>query len=755
MNNIAELINQMTLEEKAALCVGASLWTTKAFERLEVPAIYFSDGPHGVRRVPDEDYTGQKTFRATCFPTSSCLASTWNPELLYQMGEAMGEEAHALGSDVLLGPGINIKRIPLGGRNFEYFSEDPTLSGELAASLIQGIQSKGVGTTLKHFVANNQEYQRFSINVIVDERTLREIYLRGFEIAIKKAKPWSVMCAYNKVNGKYCSENPRFLVDILRNEWGYEGLIVSDWGAVHDRVNALNAGLDLEMPGPRDRRVKKVIEAIQSGKSNISTLDESIRHILEIVFKAQEAKGHETFDIERHHQLARRIASEGIVLLKNNDILPLKNQKRIAVIGHAAKTPYYQGGGSSHINPTRLDNPLEALQRLAEDKEFIYAHGYLQKGVFNQPLIDQAVKVAKSAEVALLFLALPPTKESEGYDRVDLDLTRHQVALIKAVAKVQPKLVVILNTGSPISMESWEKDAPAILQAWLMGQAGGGAVADVLLGNVNPSGKLTETFPKALEDTPAYINYPGDAGEVRYGEGIFVGYRYYDKKNLPVQYPFGFGLSYTSFEYSHPEVPDKFEDMDGITVSVDITNTGDVAGSETVQVYVHDKEAVLTRPIKELKGFTKIYLEPGETKRVSIDLDFRAFAFYHPKYHTWITESGEFEILIGASSQDIRHTLSTSMSSTLNLPCILDEESTIREWLEDPRGAAVLNPLFKIIHARFETMLEGDEGIGMDAYGVIIDMPLPIVLMFQKEMLSRPVDEIVDDLLRKVHAGNP
>jgi beta-glucosidase len=641
MKNIDDLIKALTLEEKAALCVGASAWTTVAVERLGIPAIFVSDGPHGVRRVLDENDITQKSLPATCFPTASCQASTWNVELMFTMGQALAEEAHALDVDVLLGPGVNIKRTPLCGRNFEYYSEDPFLSGELAASLINGIQSKGVGTSLKHFVANNQEYQRFTISAELDERTLREIYMRGFEIAIKKAKPWTVMCAYNKLNGEFCSEHHEILVDTLKTAWGFEGLVVSDWGAVRDRVKALKGGLDLEMPGPQARRVKAVVDAVQSGEVDEGDLDEAVRRILSVVFKAQEVQGNETFDEEAHHQLARKIAAEGLVLLKNGGILPLQGQQRIAVIGHAATTPYFQGGGSSHINPTRLDVPLTEIRNAAGQCEVLYAPGYSGEDIFDHNMIDEAAEIAGSADVALLFMALPASKESEGYDREDLNLTWQQIALIQAVTKVQPKTVLIINSGSAITMQPWVNDVSAILQAWMMGQGGAGAIADVLFGKVNPSGKLAETFPLALEDTPAFINFPGDAGKVHYGEGLYVGYRYYDIKKASVQFPFGFGLSYTTFEYSNPQVAESFDDVDGLEVSVDVTNTGQVAGQEIVQVYVHDQQASLSRPVKELKGFAKVALEPGQTKTVQIPLDFRSFAFYHPKHKSWITEDGD------------------------------------------------------------------------------------------------------------------
>ncbi len=755
MPDIPSLIARMTLEEKAALCTGASAWTTQAVDWLGVPEMVVSDGPHGVRRVPDEDSLGRKSLPATGFPTASSLASTWDVDLLYELGQALAEECIALKVDVLLGPGCNIKRSPLGGRNFEYYSEDPFLSGELAASFINGVQSKGVGTSLKHFAANNQEFQRFSISATVDERTLREIYLPAFETAVKKAQPWTVMCAYNKLNGIYCSEHRDLLVNILKDEWGFEGLVVSDWGAVHNRVASLGAGVDLEMPGPQDRRVKAVVEAVRSGELDEAVLNEAVRRILRIVFKAAETPKGGELDGDAHHALARRIAAEGMVLLKNNGILPLQNYKHMAVIGRSALVPHFQGGGSSHVNPTRVDIPCRELQKQAEGVEFTYSEGYPADDSFQQALIDEAVAAAQAADVALLFIALPAFKESEGYDRADLDLTAHQVALIKAVTRVQPRTVVILNTGSAVTMSEWLDDAAAVLEAWMMGQAGGGAIADVLWGKVNPSGKLAETFPIKLADTPAYINFPGENGEVRYGEGLFVGYRYYDAKKMPVLFPFGYGGSYTTFEYRSLRVSaTTFKDVDGLTVSVDVTNTGEMAGKETVQVYVRDHHARLVRPPKELKGFAKVYLQPGETKTITVHLDFRAFAYYHPGYKQWITEDGEFDILVGASSADIRCAETVTLQSTVDLPCILNRESTIRDWLDYPRGRPVFEPVFQDLKARMGAVFGGDdkdETTGMDMLDFMMDMPLLSLLQFQEHTLSIPADELVDEMLRQVH----
>jgi beta-glucosidase len=760
MKNIQSLISQMTLEEKAALCTGATPWSTTPVERLGIPELIVSDGPHGLRRVPDLNSMIIQSLPATCFPTASCLASTWDVELIHKMGGALAEECIALNVDVLLGPGANMKRSPLGGRNFEYFSEDPFLAGEMAVALIDGIQSKGVGTSLKHYAANNQEFQRFSISAEVDERTLREIYLPAFETAVKKAGPWTVMCSYNKVNGTFASEHHYLLTEILKKEWGFEGLVVSDWGAVRDRVAALRAGLDLEMPGPQERRVKAVVEAVRSGSLDEATLNEAVRRILTIVFKAKETVKNGTFDVDAHHELAHQIASEGMVLLKNNGLLPLTGQQHIAVIGRAAENAHFQGGGSSHINPTRVAVPFKELQAQARNAELTYAEGYPTDNSFRQDMIDQAVGLAQAADVAVLYIALPTFKESEGYDRQDLDLTDQQVALIKAVSKLQPNTVVVLNNGAPVAMNEWIDGVSAVLEGWLMGQAGGAAIADVLFGRINPSGKLAETFPIKLSDTPAHLNWPGGAGQVRYGEGLFIGYRYYDVKEIPVLFPFGHGLSYTTFAYSTATVSAKhFKDVEGVTMTVDVTNTGSLAGKETVQVYVHDQKSGLVRPEKELKGFAKVELQPGETKTVSIALDFRAFAYYHPEHKQWITENGEFDILVASSALDIRETLTVTLESTLSLPCILDNESTIREWMEDPRGKAVFGPFFAQMEAQSRQVFGGGDGqdgkesaIGMDVMEMFYDMPLVSVLLFQQSALPMPAEDIVDGLLTQAHS---
>ncbi|MBN2303196.1 MAG: glycoside hydrolase family 3 C-terminal domain-containing protein [Anaerolineae bacterium] len=741
----------MTLEEKAAICTGVNAWQTVPVERLGIPSMWVSDGPHGVRRATVPDDMMAANVPATCFPTASALAATWDRDLIYELGQALGEECIALNVDLLLGPGVNIKRSPLCGRNFEYFSEDPYLAGEMAATFINGVQSKGVGTSLKHFAANNQEFQRFSISAEVDDRTLREIYLAGFERAVKQAQPWSVMCAYNKLNGTLCSQHHWLLTDVLHDEWGYKGFVVSDWGAVDDRVASLAAGLALEMPGPQPRRVQAVIDAVHGGTLDEARLDEMVRQLLAIVLRAQETpKGGTRLNVDGHHALARRIAGETMVLLKNEGgLLPLRGVNKIAVIGVTAREAHYQGGGSAHVTPTRVDVPFDELAALAGDAELIYAPGYKMEEGFAQAMIDEAVAVARAAEVALLYIGLPPFKESEGYDRPDIDLTDQQVALIKAVAAVQPKTVVILNNGSALAMSDWIDGVPAVLEAWMMGQAGGGAIADVLFGKVNPGGKLAETFPLKLSDTPSHINFPGEVGQVCYGEGIFVGYRYYDEKDMPVLFPFGYGLSYTSFAYNNLTVSAKtFKDVDGLTVSVDVTNTGSVAGKEIVQVYVHDHEAKLRRPQKELKGFVKVALEPGETKTVSVTLDNRAFAYWDPRYNDWVNESGQFDILVGSSSADIRETATVTLESTQQLPPLINRYSTLGEWVSDPAGAAALTPIMQMFQAHAPT---GSDMHGIDFFSMLRDMPLLKILGWFAGNLPTDPDTMVDQLVAQVH----
>lgn len=749
---IAELVRQMTLEEKAALCVGANAWQTPAIPRLGIPSLTMADGPHGVRKEAEPGTLAAPSLPATCFPTASALGATWDRALLREMGVALAQECIALGVDVLLGPGNNMKRTPLCGRNFEYFAEDPYLGGELAASLIQGIQSQGVGACLKHYAVNNQEYGRGAIDARVDERALREIYLAAFERPVTTAKPWSVMCAYNRVNGPYCSQHRHLLTEVLRDEWGFEGFVVSDWGAVHDRVAALAAGLDLEMPGPQPDRVQAVVAAVRSGALDEAVLDATAARLLAAILRATAVKkGGGEIEVDAHHALARRIAGEAIVLLKNDGrLLPLAGRERVAVIGRTAQEPHYQSVGSSRVNPTRVDVPLDEIRKLAREAVIEYAAGYAEGGAFDQTLHDEAVQLAAGADVALLFVHVPSGKEGEGGDRPDLEMSEAQVALIRAVADAQPATVVIVNGGSAVAMADWIEAVPAVLMAWLPGQAGGGAIADVLYGVANPSGKLAETFPLRLKDTPAYLNYPGENGAVRYGEGLFIGYRYYDAVERDVLFPFGHGLSYADFDYGNLRLSaSSFRDVDGLEVSLEVTNVGDRAGQEVVQVYVADREARLRRPPRELKGFARVALEPGETRTVVIHLDARAFSYYDPARQQWVAEGGEFDILVGASSRDIRLQTTVTMASTQKWPSLLTAESTIREWRADPRGAAVLRGLMAQA-AQF--VPGGGGGLSLERWlDAAQDFTLPAVLRFVSSALPVPPEMIVAWLLAQVH----
>ncbi len=746
------LVSRLTLEEKAALCTGEGPWTTVPVDRLDVPRLVVSDGPHGVRRLADPDELVSTSVPATCFPSGSCLSASWNPALVREVGEALGAECVALGVDVVLGPAINIKRTPLCGRNFEYFSEDPYLSGELAVSYVQGVQSRGVGTALKHFAANNQEFERFAISAEMDERTLHEIYLPAFEQAVTRGKPWTVMCAYNKLGGTYCSEHRELLTGVLRDGWGFEGLVMSDWGSVHDRVAALRAGLDLEMPGP-ERRVQAVVEAVRASELREEIVDRAVRRILRVVTAAQETPKGAEVDRDAHHALARRAAAEGIVLLKNDGVLPLENVGTLALIGRAAKEPRFQGGGSSHVAPTRVDVPFDEIEKLAGGAELLYAEGYQEGVEVRRDLVDEAVRTARAAQAAVVFVALPAALESEGYDRPHMDLTPHQVELIRAVTEVQSRTVVVLSAGSAIATLPWSDGAAAIVQTWMMGQAGGGAVADVLFGRVDPSGRLAETFPRSLPDTPAFLHYPGELDKVRYGEGIYVGYRYYDAKEMPVAFPFGHGLSYTTFAYGDLRVPSSFDVSQGLQVSVDVTNTGTRAGKDVVQLYVRDVDAALARPPKELKGFAKVLLEPGRTETVTFDLGFRAFAYYHPGHGRWITEDGDVELLVGASAGDIRLRTTATLRGSPPLPSLLHRESTVQQWLDDPRGRTVAEPRFAAWASGMTAALGAGEdgGVGMDMLAFIRDTPLLSVLHFMERHVELSPEDEVERLLREVH----
>ncbi|MGZ7442395.1 glycoside hydrolase family 3 C-terminal domain-containing protein [Paenibacillus sp. TH7-28] len=685
--SIERILTQLTLEEKASLCSGQDFWRLKEIGRLAVPSIRMADGPHGLRKEAENaDYLAAgQSLPATCFPSAAGLACTWNRTLIRQMGEALGKECQAEGVSVLLGPGANIKRSPLCGRNFEYFSEDPYLSSEMAASHIEGVQSQGVGTSLKHFALNNQEYRKMTVDAVADERTLREIYLASFEGAVKKARPWTVMTAYNRVNGDYCAENKRLLTDILREEWGYEGAVISDWGAVNERVAGLLAGLDLEMPFNLGEGDAKIVQAVRSGKLSEEQLNRTVKVLLELAFKGQAAKREQaSFDAAGHHDLAQKVAAESMVLLRNEQgILPLSKEANIAVIGGFAQRPRFQGGGSSHIVPTRLDIAYDEIRRKVKDPARItYAQGYRpDDDELDAALLAEAAEAAAKAEVAVIFAGLPDRYETEGYDRSHLRLPDNHIRLIEEVAKVQSNLVVVLSNGSPVEMP-WIGQTQAVLEAYLGGQAAGGAVADLLFGDVNPSGKLAETFPAALEHNPSYLFFPGEKDRAEYKEGVFVGYRYYDAKALEPLFPFGHGLSYTRFEYSGLTLgSSRIREDETLTVSVRIKNAGEMPGKEIVQLYVSDREASVARPPKELKGFEKIELQPGEEKTVVFELNKRAFAYYDVELGDWHVESGFFDIMIGRSSRDIAVAEAVYVESAAKIRPSFTRNSTLGDLL--------------------------------------------------------------------------
>ena len=686
--NVKKIVSQMTLEEKAGMCSGKDFWHLKSMERLGIPEVMVSDGPHGLRKQAENtDHLGiNESIKAVCFPTACATACSFDRDLLEEMGYALGKECQAENVSVLLGPAVNIKRSPLCGRNFEYFSEDPYLAGQMAKAHIQGVQKEGVGTSIKHFAANNQEYHRMSASSEVDERTLREIYLAAFETPIKEAKPKTVMCSYNQINGVFASEDPWLLDEVLRKEWGYEGYVMSDWGAVNERVPGLKAGLELEMPASGGETDRQIVEAVKNGTLKEEILDRAVERILNVIFDYVDHKKDEVFDMEKDHALAEKVETESMVLLKNEGILPLKKGSRVAFIGAFAKNPRYQGGGSSHINSFRVTGALEAAEGMAD---ITYAEGYgLEKDEIDEALVTEAVKAAKEAEVAVIFAGLPDAFESEGYDRVHMKMPNCQNHLIQEVCNVQPNVVVVLHNGSPVEMP-WADEVKGILEAYLGGQAVGAAEAKILFGDANPCGKLAETIPYKLSDNPSYLNFPGDGETVEYKEGIFVGYRYYDKKEMPVRYPFGYGLSYTEFAYSNLKLDKKsMKDTDTLTVSVDVTNTGSREGKEIVQLYVADLTGSANRPVRELKNFVKVSLAPGETKTVQMELNKRSFAWYNVKLHDWYAASGIYEIQIGKSSREIVLSDTVEVTTDVTVPVEIHKNTTVGQLMRDPKAAA-------------------------------------------------------------------
>ena len=693
---------RLSVAEQAALTSGSDFWHSTPIDSAGLPAIILTDGPHGVRLQADRDdkLTGRP---ATCFPPAVATGSTWDPELLRRMGEALGDECRAMDVAVLLGPGINLKRSPLGGRDFEYFSEDPLLTGILATQWVRGLQSRGVGASLKHFAVNSQETDRMRVSADVDERTLRELYLRAFQRVVTQAKPWTVMCAYNKLNGVYASQNRWLLTDVLRGDWAFEGLVVSDWGAVADRVAAVASGLDLTMPGPTDSGDQELVEAVRDGRLDPALLQTSADRVRALVERAA-ARPSGGYDAEAHHELAREIAGRAIVLLKNDGgLLPLSaddGAQSIAVIGEFARTPRYQGGGSSLMTPTRLDDALTEITATTQ-AAVSFAPGYLtgdtaaQEGVTpddeaaeDQDLLAEAVAIAQASDVALVFVG--STSETEGADRDGIDLPAAHRELIERVCAANPRTVVVLSNGGVLGTRPWEAGVPAILEGWLLGQAGGSAIADVLFGQVNPSGRLAETIPLKLADHPSYLDFPGENGHVRYGEGIHVGYRGFDAREQEVAYPFGFGLSYTTFEYGQASAT---AGDAGLEVRVPVTNVGARDGREVVQVYVSLPGSAVRRAPRELKAFANVAIAAGQTVEVVLSIDRADLAYWETRLGRWVVEGGDYHCVVGASSRDLRTTaVVTVAADDARVP--LTPDTTVAEWLADPRGAKLLTEAF-------------------------------------------------------------
>ena len=655
-----DIINSLNLEQKCALLSGGTVFTTRALPGKGIPAITLSDGPNGVRKQAGAaDHLGlNPSVPATCFPTSATVANSWDPALGEAVGAAMGEEAAAQGVSVLLGPGLNIKRSPLCGRNFEYFSEDPYLAGKMAAAYVRGIQKNGIAACPKHFAVNSQELRRMASDSIVDERTLRELYLTGFEMVVKEAQPKTIMSSYNLINGTYANENAHLLQDILRRDWGFEGAVVTDWGGSNDHALGVKNGSTLEMPAPGGDAIRELMKAVQTGKITEADVDARLEELLELVFttKAAVDAAPGKFDADAHHALARRVAAQSIVLLKNESrLLPLVKGEKVAVIGDFAQTPRYQGAGSSAVNSIKVDSFLDCLAESGLNS-IGYAKGFDRQGKPDEALKTEAVQLAKNSDVVLLFMGLDEIKESEGIDRADMKLVDNQLSLLAAVAAANPNVVVLLSAGS--SLESaWVKDCKALVYGCLGGQAGAGALVDVLTGTQNPCGKLAETWACSYDDTPAKENFGGDGPTVEYREGLYVGYRYYDTAGVPTAFPFGYGMSYTSFAYS-----DLKADETGVTLTV--TNTGSCAGAEVVQLYVAKPDAKIFRPAKELKGFAKVFLEAGESRTVTIPLDDKAFRYWNVATHRWEVEGGSYQLLAGASSADIRLTAALTVAGT-------------------------------------------------------------------------------------------
>lgn len=752
-HDIEQLLKELTLEEKAQLCSGRDFWMTQDNERLGIPKVMMCDGPNGLRKQPGEaDHLGiNKSIETVCYPTASALAASFDVEMLEELGHVLGQECQAEKVGMLLGPGVNMKRSPLCGRSFEYFSEDPYLAGKLAAAYIRGLQSEGVAACVKHFACNNQETRRMSGNSVVDERSLHEIYLPAFETAVKEGKTRSIMCSYNAVNGSFAAENRKLLTDILRTEWGFDGFVVTDWGAVKDRVKGLLVGMDLEMPGSTEGKTAKIVAAVENGSLPESVLDEAVRNVLKFVFDAcTNQKINAIIDRKAADEKALHFAENSAVLMKNEDkLLPVQKGQKLAVIGAYADKPRYQGAGSSHINCPHAVSFLEAME--GRGWEISYARGFDgDTGETKEELLQEAAKTAQKADAVLLFVGLPELYETEGADRENLELPDGVNRLVETVCAANPNAAVVLHGGAPVVMP-WYDKVRSVLCLYLGGDRVGEAAANLLTGMVNPSGKLAESWPLRLEDTPAYLNFPGEEGVVNYAEGIFIGYRYYDKRRMRVLAPFGYGLSYTEFAYSGLRFDrNELTEKDTLTVSCDVKNTGAVAGKEVVQLYVGIQRSRVNRAERELKGFTKISLEPGEEKTVSFTLDFRAFAYWEKQTGGWFVESGPVNIEIGSSSRDLRLHGQVQMKSSMFIPTVFDRSTTIGELLQNPKGAAIVGKMMGGGRSE-EGQKEADDAMGAGASRMrekmMMEMPLGSLVSY-----GRMSDEQLDGLLAMLNA---
>lgn len=756
--DIEKILSELTLEEKASLCSGRDYWHTKAVERLDVPEMMMCDGPHGLRKqVGEGDHLGiNESIETVCYPTASALAASFDREVLHTLGETLGKECQAENVGMLLGPGVNMKRSPLCGRNFEYFSEDPYLAGELGTAYVQGLQEEGIAACVKHFAANNQETRRMSGTSNLDERTLHETYLPAFENIVKKGNVRGVMCAYNAVNGTACAENKELLTEILREQWGYDGMVVTDWGAVKDRVEGLKAGLDLEMPGGPGAQDKAIVEAVKSGKLEEEVLDKAVRNILKLVANYQEQRRPDAvLDRSRSAEVSRNIAEQCAVLLKNNGALPLNTEDEAVFIGEFAEKPRYQGAGSSHINVPCIKGAAERAQEAGYPvtwEKGYQIHSEADEEENEVILRKRAVEAARRSFAAVIFAGQPDAYETEGCDRDTMQIPENQNRLIEAVAAVQPNTVVVLHGGAVMELP-WLEQVSAVLCMYLGGQEVGAASVNLLYGKANPSGKLADTWPLKVEDNPSYLNFPGEEGKVEYREGIYIGYRYYDKKKMQVCFPFGYGLSYTTFAFSDLKLDkETMTDREILTASCKIKNTGNRKGKETVQLYVRDETSTVGRPVRELKGFEKVELEPGEEKTVSFSLDKRAFAYYEPKIHDWFVESGRFFIEIGASSREILLSAPVEVTGTKELPLVYSYDSTVGDLMKTEKGRALMSRMMAGGAAEGQKAAEEDnlkhmgEGSEKMVQNMMIEMPLRSIVTF-----GRMTEEQLDGMIRMLN----